>query len=392
MKLGYFTHTDVSPSETFIFDLIKSLNNEKDIDLTVYGGKKKHSIEGIKNLNVVSTGFAQKGLRISYKLYKLGQIIGGKGYGLKNWYQQRMADQALNRSIPSDKMPDVAYIDYGTSAVLTYRFLKHNNIPFIVHVHGYDITSALNDPVYKLELKKVFASASFMIAASNYIKRLLIMEGCPKEKISVIRYGIGTHQIKPLPWKERLKTPPSILFLGRLTQKKHPIALLYAFSIVKGRIPDARLTIIGGGELEMEVKETIKKLNLQNHVHLHGVLSREQSFPILNRHWIYAQHSVTAKSGDQEGFAISLAEAALHEIPVVSTFHNGIPENVIDGETGLLVKEFDFEAMAEKIIYLIENPEIAEQMGKAGRKHILNLCEPELRISKIKELLYKSCQ
>src|SRR5690554_6824899 len=108
MKLGYFTHTDVSPSETFIFDLIKSLNNEKDIDLTVYGGKKKHSIEGIKNLNVVSTGFAQKGLRISYKLYKLGQIIGGKGYGLKNWYQQRMADQALNRSIPSDKMPDVA--------------------------------------------------------------------------------------------------------------------------------------------------------------------------------------------------------------------------------------------------------------------------------------------
>jgi glycosyltransferase involved in cell wall biosynthesis len=101
---------------------------------------------------------------------------------------------------------------------------------------------------------------------------------------------------------------------------------------------------------------------------------------------------VTAKSGDQEGFAISLAEAALHEIPVVSTFHNGIPENVIDGETGLLVKEFDFEAMAEKIIYLIENPEIAEQMGKAGRKHILNLCEPERRISKIKELLYKSCQ
>ena len=104
------------------------------------------------------------------------------------------------------------------------------------------------------------------------------------------------------------------------------------------------------------------------------------------------QHSVTATTGDQEGFPVSLAEAAAHGLPIVSTIHSGITENVINGETGYLVQEYDYETMAEKIICLINDPALAQKLGMNGRKHILELCKPGLRTEKIKTLLYEASQ
>lgn len=390
LKIGCFTHSNISVSETFIFDLFKSFQLSEEVDLTVFGGNKKHNIEGIKNINVVSTGYYESGYEKSFYKYKIGQIIGGKGHEYKNNYRKKKSYQALVKTINNTNALDVAYIDYLTSAVLCYEFMTKKKIPFIVHVHGYDITQALNDFVYKNELKNVFKTACYLIAASHYIRKILILNGCPEDKIKVIRYGIDSERVNPISWQKRLKHNPSIVFLGRLTPKKHPIALVHAFNLVQKSIPEVELTIIGDGELMTEVQQCIKILKLDNKVHMLGPLSREESFPILNKHWIYAQHSVTSLTGDQEGFAISLAEAALHELPVVSTYHNGIPENVIDGETGLLVKEFDYEGMAERIICLINDTDLAEKMGKAGRKHITNLCNHELRVNSIIKL-FKRC-
>jgi colanic acid/amylovoran biosynthesis glycosyltransferase len=220
------------------------------------------------------------------------------------------------------------------------------------------------------------------------MRRLLVLLGADENKIRVIRIGIDVASIKPMAWEERIKKGPSIVFLGRLTEKKHPIALLYAFNIVLTKIPEAKLTIIGDGPLKNEVVNTIKRLNLENSVSLLGSLPREKSFPILNAHWVFAQHSVTSKTGDKEGYALSPAEAAAHELPVVSTLHNGIPEHVIDGHTGYLVPEFNYEAMAEKLIYLLQNPKDAEKMGKAGRMNIEKLNNQQQRIASIKSLLF----
>ena len=128
-------------------------------------------------------------------------------------------------------------------------------------------------------------------------------------------------------------------------------------------------------------------LYLTSKVEMLGALPREKSFKILNDSWVYAQHSVTSLSGDQEGYAISPAEATLHELPVVSTYHNGIPEHVIDDKTGFLVKEYDYETMADRIIELIKNPTLSEKMGKAGRKNILDINNPQKRIMEISDLL-----
>ena len=382
MKIGYFTNNNIGISETFIYDLIKGL--EKKSDLVWFSGQS--SIEKKIVENQVATNYSSYHEKLPFWAYKIGQLKGYLGYKWKMRTRLYLSDKALHK-IPKNDFPDVAYVDYLTSAILLRKFFEKNSIPYVVHVHGYDITSELNDPEYKKELKKVFLSASHIIAASQFIKRLLILEGCPVSKIFVIRYGIDADSITPLSWEKRKKESPSIIFLGRLTEKKNPIALIHAFDIVRKKVPDIKFTIIGDGYLREEVENRIESLGLEDSVALLGALPREKSFPIMNRHWIFAQHSVTAISGDKEGYALSPAEAALHELPVVSTIHNGIPEHVIEGKTGYLVPEFDYESMAERIIQLIEDPELAEKMGKAGRENIKKLNNPQKRVDEIYELL-----
>lgn len=382
MKLGYFTEADIPISETFVYDLMKGL--ESRTELTWFCGKSTIKNQIVKTHMAINYSPARAILpRLAFKL---GNCIGRKGHIWRMKMRLFLSNHALKK-LDQNYYPDVAYTDFLTSAVLLRHFFETKEIPYIVHVHGFDISSALIDNAYRMEIKKVFKSVKYIIAASHYIRRLLILEGCSPEKIIVIRLGIDTQSIIPLNWMKRLENKPSIIFLGRLTEKKNPIALIHAFNIVRKKIPDVKLSIIGDGPMLGEIENLINALSLQDVVSMLGALPRDKSFPIMNQHWIYAQHSITAISGDKEGYAISPAEAAAHELPVVSTIHNGIPEHVLEGITGYLVPEFDYETMAERMIYLIHNPELAEKMGKEGRKNIEKLNDPRKRIDSIFNLL-----
>ena len=140
-----------------------------------------------------------------------------------------------------------------------------------------------------------------------------------------------------------------------------------------------------------KVQKRIKSLKLEDSVKLCGALPHQEALSIINQHWLLAQHSVIALNGDQEGFPVGLAEGSALELPIVSTYHSGIPEQVIDGETGFLVREFDYETMAERMIKLLTNPDLAEQMGKAGRENITKICNTKRRVQQILDLLQAYC-
>jgi glycosyltransferase involved in cell wall biosynthesis len=148
--------------------------------------------------------------------------------------------------------------------------------------------------------------------------------------------------------------------------------------------------MIGDGEEMPRVKKRLETLNLANSVKLWGALPHQQALSIVNQQWLLAQHSVIALDGDQEGFPVGLAEGAALELPIVSTYHSGISEQVIDGKTGFLVREFDYETMAERMIELLTNPVLAQQMGKAGRENITKMCNTERRVNEILDILVKN--
>jgi len=381
VNVAYLVPSYGRVSETFVNDLVRGLSDRVE-SLSVVTNDVVGKSPGptpVKEVPFLALRSIADRLR-----YRVAEFFG------RNRRQHQLLMRHANRQLRpvlGRIDPDVAYIDFGRAAVAARAPLQALEIPFAVHFHGADVTSHLSDPAYRTALHKVFRDADALVVASHHIRRLLVLEGAPPEKIRVVRLGVNLEGVEPLSWEKRKETGPSIVFLGRMVPKKHPIALVEAFRLVKEEVPQATLTLIGDGPERNRVSRRISRHELQDHVTMTGALPRQEALSIVRKHWVYAQHSVTTRSGDQEGFGISLSEAAMLELPVVSTLHDGIPEQVEDGETGYLVREHDFEAMGKRLVSLLQAPGTVRHKGKNSRRKIESKVRLKERSLEIKSTL-----
>ena len=114
----------------------------------------------------------------------------------------------------------------------------------------------------------------------------------------------------------------------------------------------------------------IKSLKIEDNVRLIGKKRQNEVIKILHQSHILVAPSVTGSDGDQEGIPVSIMEAMATGMPVVSTQHSGINELVEDNITGFLVPERDIDSLADKISYLISQPETCLEMGLEARARI----------------------
>ena len=119
---------------------------------------------------------------------------------------------------------------------------------------------------------------------------------------------------------------------------------------------------------------------------LYGVATHNKIVDTLAKAHIFVLASVDGSDGNQEGIPNVLKEAMACGIPVVSTFHAGIPELVEDGVSGLLTLQRNTGDLAKKIQYLIMHPEVWESMGRAGRKKVEQEFEIEKTVNKLERL------
>ena len=146
--------------------------------------------------------------------------------------------------------------------------------------------------------------------------------------------------------------------VGRLVPVKGHTYLIKAIHKVVKVIPEARFLFVGDGEIKSKLSEEIRSLDLQENIFLLG--SRNDIATILSCIDIFLLPSLN------EGFGMALIEAMAEKKPVIATNVGGIPEVVIDGETGILVPPKDPEAFSSAIIKLYKNPELSRRMGLAG--------------------------
>jgi colanic acid/amylovoran biosynthesis glycosyltransferase len=246
------------------------------------------------------------------------------------------------------------------------KFSRALGIPFVITTHAYDIY--VNPNVENL--KEKFGNAAKVIATTAYNKDYLLkLLGAEyASNIEVIKYGIDLSR-----FSLNEKTPAGkvkILYTGRLVEKKGPAYAIEAFNKLTAEFPDAELRMIGDGPLKDKIIELINKLDLNDKVALLGALPQSMVLKEMASADIFFLPSLTAENGDREGSPVSVLEAEATGLPVVSTIHTGIPEIVIDGQTGFLVPEKDTAAMAERLKQLILDPELRVKMGKAGRAHV----------------------
>jgi len=130
------------------------------------------------------------------------------------------------------------------------------------------------------------------------------------------------------------------------------------------------LSIIGDGPLFEKFRDIVEELGLAKIVELHGGIPREEVRARLLAANAFVLPSVTTDAGDIEGIPVAISEAMATGLPVISTYHSGIPEIVEDGVTGLLVAERDVHALAEAMCRIARDRKLAARMGRAAREKV----------------------
>ena len=237
--------------------------------------------------------------------------------------------------------------------------LDRLGIPYVVQGHGLDLSSSLRSGIGPRYL--AYRSARAVLTRCEFHRQRLISLGLPPEKVHVNPGGVD---IPAAPPKRRPEAAKRFLAIGRMTPQKAPILLLEAFRLAAARDPDLSLDYVGGGALFPAALQFVHGCGLKDRVRLHGVVSEAEKERLLGECGVFVQHSATdPETGDEEGLPAAIQEAMAHGMAVVSTRHSGIPEAVIDGETGLLGDEGDVRAMAE---HFLAAPAQAERLGGAG--------------------------
>jgi glycosyltransferase involved in cell wall biosynthesis len=320
------------------------------------------------------------------------KLIGRLPFGLGARLNERRllrirkhGEEQLHRILELTR-PDTIYLEYFSLGLSLSGALASFPGPKVAHCHGFDVTSALNAEGARCSVPAMVEAMDHFIVTSEHIRNRVRILGVPESKITKVKLGVEVLGVAAVPWDVRLAAN-YVVSLGRLTSKKSPITALIAFKALAKDFPSLRYKLIGDGDLMSEVRRAVEVLGLGDRVDLMGALKHKDALNILSGSRLYIQHSATGIDGDQEGFGVSIAEASLLGLPVVSTLHNGIPEQVLDGKTGYLVPEYAIDAFANRMRRFLESPQLSQEIGSAGCERIASVYQKDRRIKEIEALL-----
>lgn len=379
MRIAYIATDFVPVSETFIRDLCHGLHH-RGHSVTVFCQRE---IAGSHpgQLHVKALGSEPRASFISRvrRLCMKGKADRTDEFDWQrrqNWFLRTFSDEIAQMK------PDVLYAEYGWNGVLACEIAVALGKPLVVHLHGLDASQYLAQPAYVRRLSYAVRQGVKFIVPSEHLRRRVTVACGDSGEISVIHsapdleilrrgsQGAPTGQMSP-----------RIAAVGRLTSKKAPQVLIHVMALVRKRVPAVQLDLVGDGPLIDEVRRTIDMLGMQGVVTLHGAVDDARKLEIMRGARVFVQHSVTSASGDQEGLPLAILEAMAMQIPIVSTLHSGIPEVVEEGVDGFLVREWDFETMADRIVHILQSG-FRPQCDPEGR-----VCSLDERIQRIEAVL-----
>jgi glycosyltransferase involved in cell wall biosynthesis len=262
----------------------------------------------------------------------------------------------------------VVLAHYGPVGVRVMEACRLAGLPLVVHFHGYDVTTRdIVDPLRE-PYKKLFRQASAIVAVSRRMVDDLRKLGAPAHKIRYNPSGVDCSYFQPA---NPETVGPVFLSAGRFVEKKGPHLTLLAFARLLSAVPEARLRMIGDGVLLPSCKDLVRALRIEHAVEFFGAQPHSVVRDEMARARCFVQHSVEAvATGDCEGTPNAVMEAGAAGLPVVATNHAGIPDVVIDGETGLLVREWDIDGMSAAMATMAREGSVAAAMGLRGRQRV----------------------
>lgn len=281
--------------------------------------------------------------RIRWKLEKHGLIF--------KWKEPSFGKE-LNHAINEFK-PDIIHCQFAYESA---KLLQNVNleIPLVINFRGYGASYKLFNRFYVKWLKKILNKKNIhSIFVSQSLKRNLVNKGVSFYNDPNILYtGVDITKFK----RESYPRSKDLIFLqvGNFNDKKGQKITIKAFDLFLKKTKDtsSKLIFIGSGKNIKECKTLTNDLDLNQRVEFKGEMTQQNIVKEMENSHFFVHHSLTPSNGDQEGIPNSIIEAMAMELPILSTFHSGIPEAVEDGVNGLLCQENDintYSLQMEKI-------------------------------------------
>lgn len=294
-----------------------------------------------------------------------------RGYGL---YKATTLCPAFDRRLRAGGF-DLIHAHFGPGAVYALPYALRHRLPLVVTFHGYDVPVLLGSDVYKPEYWRYGLAWRVLrrridrfLAASLDLRDLLLRLGAPPERVHLYHLGVDVPTYRREP---AARDHVEILMIGRFVEKKGHEYALRAFAQVARR-PAAsapvRLVFLGDGEREGAMRALAAELGVADRVEFAGAVPHKEVARRLAATDVVMAPSVTAANGDRESGILVLKEAGASSLPVIGTYHGGLPEIVDDGRTGFLVAERDVDALADRLARLVDAPTLRAEMGLAGRR------------------------
>lgn len=310
--------------------------------------------------------------------------------------------------IPEFRLTSFFNLEFLKQVKKCAEFIKENKID-IVHTHDFYTnvfgmsaavlagvktkiaskreTDGMRSKAQKIIEKIAFQRVNSIIVNAKAIKVYLIRRGVSDGKLNIIYNGLDLERLTP---KERSKTAiikefglpqgEDIRFITLVANLRHEIKNQPMFLRTAQRIleefPNVHFVLAGEGELQNDLENLAKKLNIQENTHFIGRCTKVPELLLIS--------DVCVLTSFSEGFSNSILEYMAASKPVIATRVGGAAEAIVDNETGFLVESDDDVKMAEKLIWLLKNTKQAVEMGQKGRERIeINFsCETQLENTK----------
>ena len=269
------------------------------------------------------------------------------------------------RKIYKEYKPDVVNVHYmsGYGLMATLAGVR----PLVLNCYGSDIFVApKKSKIVFWIIKRLLNSADAVAATSKAMaaeaKRIM---SNPEKEVTVTPFGVDINEFKK--YENRVVNDRPVIGIIKYLKPEYNIPLLIrAFAITKeDALIKPLLHIYGSGPLKEDLVSLCKELGIYDDVTFYETIPNQEVPKALNTMDIFVN------SSNVESFGVNIVEAMACELPVIATPCPGPKEVIDNGITGIVLKDWNHEELADELIKLVENPAIREQYGKAGREKVL---------------------
>ena len=270
----------------------------------------------------------------------------------------------------------------GMAARTAFWIGKFFLITFSFTAHANDIFAPRK---FEIGLDKLVGAARVVVTETDYAEKFL-RERFPEcaDRIHRVYNGLNLAEFRRATFSS---DPPSIVAIGRVIVKKGFANLIRASALLVERGKSFRCEIVGEGPLENQLRAQIEQLRLQEFVQLPGPKPQHELRARLANASVFVLPSVPEPEGGMDNLPTVIMEAMATGLPVVSTRVGGIPEMVIDNQTGFLVQPEDAVALAGAIEKVTNDRSLGQTLGRAGYERAQKLFSIEKNVRELCALL-----